>query len=95
MFRDTDGQEGSLPLSAEALAALQKGSKIAAIKVVRTEECLGLKEAKERVERYIETHPEVAARLRLQTIQVRLPQLLRFLVFVAVGALLVLWWRGA
>lgn len=42
-----------------AIAALQQGRKLEAIKVVRTVHRLGLKEAKERVEAYAAQHPEL------------------------------------
>jgi ribosomal protein L7/L12 len=44
-------------LPVEALAALQAGNKIEAIKIVRTARHLGLKEAKDLVERYVDAHP--------------------------------------
>jgi len=46
-----------IPLA--AIAAINQGRKIEAIKIVRVETSVGLKEAKEIVERYIDTHPEV------------------------------------
>ena len=48
-------------LSAEALAALHEGRKIDAIKILRAERGLGLKEAKEEVDAYLRNHPELAA----------------------------------
>ena len=44
-------------LSLTAIAALQAGNKIEAIKITRVETGLGLKEAKERVEAYIACDP--------------------------------------
>ena len=41
-----------------ALQALQQGRMIEAIKIVRTEHNLGLKQAKEKVEQYMQQHPE-------------------------------------
>jgi len=49
------GQE----LPAEAIAALKNGSKIEAIKCVREQQGLGLKEAKELVEQFIEANTEI------------------------------------
>jgi hypothetical protein len=40
-----------------ALEALRRGRQIEAIKIVRQEQSLGLKEAKERVDLYRATHP--------------------------------------
>ena len=42
-----------------ALAELRKGSKIGAIKIVREQWSLGLKEAKDLVDAYIESRPEL------------------------------------
>jgi len=50
-------------LPEEALAALESGKKIEAIKSVRISFNIGLKEAKEMVEEYIETDPELKQRI--------------------------------
>ena len=47
----------------EAISALQRGSKIEAIKSVRIAHRVGLKEAKETVERYIDRTPSVKSRM--------------------------------
>ena len=47
-------------LSANAIAALEAGKKIEAIKIVRQEQGIGLKEAKELVESYTAERPELA-----------------------------------
>jgi ribosomal protein L7/L12 len=52
-------QDGELP--APVIAALQHGSKIEAIVALRRETGVGLKDAKESVERYIEAHPSLRA----------------------------------
>ncbi len=46
-------------LSPAAIAALWKGQMIEAIKLVRQERNLGLKEAKDAVEAYLKTQPEL------------------------------------
>ena len=46
-----------LPLPPAALAALQRGQKIEAIKIVRETQFLGLKEAKDCVEQYVANDP--------------------------------------
>ena len=53
------GTTASLPT--EAVAALQAGNKIDAIKRVRQAQGIGLKEAKDAVEDYIHRHPDLAA----------------------------------
>ncbi len=50
-------------LPREALAALQRGSKIDAIKCVRIARGVGLKEAKEIVEQFLERSPDVKNRM--------------------------------
>ena len=56
------GQEPAMPAS--ALDMLLRGSKIEAIKIVRTELGLGLKDAKDMVEDYLDANPDTMARLR-------------------------------
>jgi ribosomal protein L7/L12 len=46
-----------LPLPAAAVSALQRGNKIEAIKIVRAERNIGLKEAKDEVEEYLRGQP--------------------------------------
>jgi hypothetical protein len=53
-------QKTTLPLA--AVAALHEGRKIEAIKLVRAELGVDLKEAKERVEQCLRTEPSVQAR---------------------------------
>ena len=52
-----------LKLPTAALAALESGRKIEAIKAVRLSFNVGLKEAKEMVEDYIESDPELKKRI--------------------------------
>lgn len=58
---------GSLPPA--ALQALQQGRIIEAIKIVRTEHHLGLKQAKEQVEQYMQQHPELLRQSRVAQTQ--------------------------
>ena len=46
-------------LSTQAIAALMAGRMIEAIKLVREEQRLGLKEAKDLVDEYVAAHPEL------------------------------------
>jgi len=50
-------------LPSEAIAALERGSKIDAIKCVRVARGVGLKEAKEIVEQFLEGSPSVKSRM--------------------------------
>lgn len=52
-----------------ALQALQQGRMIEAIKIVRTEHNLGLKQAKEQVEQYMQQHPELLRQSRVAQTQ--------------------------
>jgi ribosomal protein L7/L12 len=56
-----DQSEEDRPLPAAAAAALSTGRKIDAIKYVREAEGLGLMEAKQRVEAYVERDPILKA----------------------------------
>ena len=49
------------PLPPEALAALGRGDKIGAIKIVRAAHGIGLKEAKDAVEAHARDHPVAAS----------------------------------
>jgi ribosomal protein L7/L12 len=54
----------SQELPAAAIAALTKGHKIEAIKILRQERSLGLKEAKDVVDRYVGARPELASQFQ-------------------------------
>lgn len=50
-------------LPAAAIAALRRGNKIEAIKLVREERNIGLKEAKDAVEDHVKTQPDLQSAL--------------------------------
>lgn len=54
--------QGNEPIPLDAIAALERGNKIEAIKLVREAQAIGLKEAKDAVERYLKLNPAVAAK---------------------------------
>jgi len=55
---DTDSHAGTeMQLPSAAIAALQQGNKIEAIKIIRQERGIGLKEAKDAVDRYVQGDP--------------------------------------
>ena len=61
---NTNQDPGSAPaLSAAAVAALRRGNKIEAIKLVREERNIGLKEAKDAVEDHVRTQPDLQSAL--------------------------------
>ena len=74
-------------IPAEAVAALARGSKIEAIKFVRESRAIGLKDAKEVVEDYIERHPAVKSRMAQANAQ-SAKGALRWIVLVAVASVL-------
>ena len=59
--------ETSRPFPPAAVAALSSGNKIEAIKIVREEWGIGLKDAKDAVEAYVQTQPALAATMQEAT----------------------------
>jgi len=53
--------QSATKLSTAAQLALRQGNKIEAIKILREERNLGLKDAKDLVDQYIASHPELQA----------------------------------
>ena len=70
-------------LSANAIAALQKGNKIEAIKIVRQEQRLDLKDAKDLVERYVQSEPALQVPLAAAASDARNKALQWFLILLA------------
>ena len=68
-MHDTEAEDPPLP--AAAAAALSTGHKIDAIKYVREAEGLGLMEAKQRVEAYVERDPILKAQFAEQQLRMR------------------------
>ncbi|MCX7141012.1 MAG: ribosomal protein L7/L12 [Proteobacteria bacterium] len=59
---DSNRKTGAAPpLSIAAISALHSGNKIDAIKIVREERNIGLKEAKDAVEDYVRSQPALQA----------------------------------
>lgn len=74
-------------LPGEAIKALEQGSKIEAIKLVRLAHHVGLKEAKEIVERYIARSPAIKMRMDAANAEIAGGALRWLLVIVALGIL--------
>jgi hypothetical protein len=55
------------PLSDAVIAAIQRGRKIDAIKILREETGVGLKEAKHTVDAYVRRHPAMASQIGPKT----------------------------
>ena len=60
---DTAKPKKSAALSAAAIAALHHGNKIEAIKIVREELNIGLKDAKDAVDEYVRSHAALQSSL--------------------------------
>ena len=73
-------------LPAESVAALERGSKIEAIKILREARGIGLKESKEAVEAYLASHPDVLAKLKASQMT---PQQLVRLAWLVIAAIAV------
>lgn len=50
-------------LTVSAISALHSGNKTEAIKIIRREKCVGLKEAEDIVDEYLKIHPEIQTRI--------------------------------
>lgn len=72
-------------LPAAATAALQMGRKLEAIKIVREERKLGLKEAKDLVEAYLAEHPSLQGSMRTEASGGLAWAVILLLVVVAIG----------
>jgi ribosomal protein L7/L12 len=69
-------------IPSQAIAELQQGRKIEAIRIVRAAQSLGLKEAKEMVEAYVETQPALKLALEAKNKEAK-ATLVRWLAVVA------------
>jgi ribosomal protein L7/L12 len=83
-------------LPPEAVAALRKGLKINAIKIVRETWGLGLKESKDAVEAYARAHPEIAGPVlsKQENMRAKLSWLIRLVLLSLLGYLLYKRLRG-
>ena len=64
-----DPQGNTLPT--DAIAALNRGNKIEAIKIVRLARHIGLKQSKELVETYLATQPALQRKIEMKQVEVR------------------------
>ena len=86
----TNPPSGAIALSNAAIAALSQGNKVAAIKIVREERGIGLKEAKDAVDGYVEAHPTL--RTSMAAAQGEAKRVALLAVAAALGLALVAWW---
>lgn len=75
-----------MQLSNKAIEAVKSGSKINAIKIVREESGMGLKDAKEFVETYIDTHPDVK-QLLMKNSALSLPSVSTVVVLICIAVI--------
>jgi len=80
------GQSAPFPPAAEA--ALLKGNKIEAIKIVREQQVIGLREAKDMVDEYMAAHPGLRMQVESAQAAARGQLLPWLLAVIAIGVLL-------
>jgi hypothetical protein len=81
-------QAGAPPaLSPSAIAELYKGNKIEGIKIVREEQRVGLKEAKDAVEEYLASQPSLRSTLAAAQSRSQRTFLFWLVIFIALAAL--------
>ena len=78
--------ERSEALPPEAVAALQQGNKIEAIKLVREAQKLDLKDAKDKVDAYVKNDPVLQQKFASAQAETK-GSLVRWLIIIAVGIL--------
>ncbi|NOS98404.1 MAG: hypothetical protein HOP25_08030 [Methylotenera sp.] len=76
----------AVKLSEKAVDALKQGRMIEAIKLTRVASKVGLKEANEQVEAYLQLHPEIT----VQKSQLSQESSIRFII-ILIGAALLFW----
>ncbi|MGH7167721.1 MAG: ribosomal protein L7/L12 [Nitrospiraceae bacterium] len=74
------------PLPETVVAALRKGQKIEAIKILRQEWGIGLKEAKDSVDRYVQSDPLLQRSMQMAQAESRRGCLLWLVVGIALAA---------
>lgn len=79
---------GGADLPTAAVSALNGGNKIEAIKIVRRERGLGLKEAKDEVDAYVRAHPALQASFAAAQGEAKRNALLSVALLFAAGLLL-------
>jgi ribosomal protein L7/L12 len=75
------------PLPAAAIAALHKGRKVEAIKIVRQERNIGLKEAKGLVDEYLRSQPSLRSSLAAAGAEAKRGALLWLAALIALAVL--------
>ena len=82
----TDGSSHAPALVPAAIVALEQGNTIEAIKIVRLERGLGLKESKDLVEAYLKSRPDLQRRLEAAQAEARQGFVRWLTIFLALAA---------
>jgi ribosomal protein L7/L12 len=82
----TNGSSQSPALPQTAIAALEKGNTIEAIKIVRLERGLGLKESKDQVDAYLKSRPDLQRRMETAQAEARQGFVRWLVTFLALAA---------
>ena len=82
----TNGPSPSPALPQTAIAALEQGRTIEAIKIVRLERGLGLKESKDQVDAYLKGRPDLQRRLEAAQAEARQGFVRWLIIFLALAA---------
>ncbi len=82
----TNGPSTPSALSQAAVAALEQGQTIEAIKIVRLERNLGLKESKDLVDAYLKSRPDLQRRLEAAQAEARQGFVRWLIIFLALAA---------
>jgi len=81
-----NGSPQSSALSQPAIAALEQGNTIEAIKIVRLEQGIGLKESKDLVDAYLKSRPDLQRRLEAVQAEAWQAFLRWLIIFLALAA---------
>ena len=91
----SDNQQKTEELPAAVIAALTKGRKIEAVKILRREWNTGLKESKEHVEHYLSSTNRSQGARRTPTVDAGIGRVLSFIILVIVVAIGYYMWARA
>jgi len=84
----TNGSSQSPALPQAAVAALERGNTIEAIKIVRLERDIGLKESKDLVDAYLKSRPDLQRRLEAAQAEARQGFVRWMVIFLALAAVM-------
>jgi ribosomal protein L7/L12 len=82
----------SIALTRVAIAAIESGHLIQAIKIIRIDTGLGLKESKELVEAYLTSHPAIKEKFQANRTTVKITQETVIHMIIVMAGLAVAYW---